>query len=312
MNRVTDPRSGGTARGVPLALAVAIASISFAAIFLRLASPTHPLIIAATRLAMAALVLAIPVARALAAGRLSRRVLASALACGVLYAVHFGTWVTSLTMTSVASSVTLVTATPLLLALLSLATRRDRPERRHWISIALALAGLSLIGWADLSLSPEALAGDALAFTGAVAMALYLLVARSLGERLDVLAFGGLATGAGAIALVVAALCARVPIAFASAESLVWIAMAALLPQLVGHTLLTWSLRHATPTAVGIATVGEPVGSTLLAWVWLGEHVTARVAAGCAITLAAVLLSLRRGGTNEPVRPAPRSGTMAR
>jgi drug/metabolite transporter (DMT)-like permease len=277
-----------------MALAIAIASISFAAVFFRLASPTHPLVVAGTRLAIAAVVLAIPTARALRAGRLSRRVVIAAMACGALYGVHFGTWVSSLAMTSVASSVTLVTATPLLLAILSFATGRDRPSRWQWIAIALALVGLSLIGWADLSLSRDALLGDGLAFAGAAAMAFYLLIARSLGEDLDVLAFGGLATAFGALSLFAAAWIAGVPIAFASAESLLWIALAALLPQLVGHTLLTWSLRHATPTAVGIATVGEPVGATLLAWIWLGERVTPVIAAGCAITLAAVLLSLRR------------------
>lgn len=276
------------------ALALAVASISFAAIFFRLASPTHPLIVAGTRLAIAAVILAIPTMRASRAGRLPRRVVLAAMACGVLYGVHFGTWVSSLTMTSVASSVTLVTATPLLLAILSIATGRDRPSRWHWISIGLALIGLSLIGWADLSLSREALIGDGLAFVGAIAMAFYLLIARSLGEDLDVLAFGGVATAFGALSLFAAAVIAGVPIAFASGESLLWIALAALLPQLVGHTLLTWSLRHATPTAVGIATVGEPVGATLLAWIWLGERVTPVIAAGCAITLGAVLLSLRR------------------
>lgn len=287
---MTEPRS----RAVPVALAVAIASISFAAIFFRLASPTHPLVVAATRLALAALVLAIPSARASIRGRVSRRTLLAGVACGILYAAHFGTWVTSLTLTSVASSVTLVTATPLLLALISIATGRDRPERRHWIAIGLATIGLGLIGGADLSLSSDALVGDALAFTGAIAMAFYLLVARSLGEDLDVLVLSGIATAVGALTLFLAALIGGVPIAFASMESLGWIAMAALVPQLVGHTLLTWSLRHASPTAVGIATVGEPVGSSVLAWLWLGERVTPAVASGCAITLTAVLFSLRR------------------
>lgn len=283
-----------SARWVPLALAGAIVSISFAAIFFRLASPTHPLLVAGTRLAIAALVLAAPTVRALRAGRMSARVVRSGIACGLLYGVHFGTWVTSLTMTSVASSVTLVTATPLLLASLSLATGRDAPTRRTWLAIGLALIGLSLIGWADLSLSGDALAGDALALTGAVAMAFYLLIVRSLGEELDVLAFSGLTTAVGALSLLGAAAAIGVPFEYASAESLGWIAMAALVPQLVGHNLLTWSLRHATPTAVGIATVGEPVGATFLAWVWLREPLTPIVAAGCVVTLVAVVVSIGR------------------
>lgn len=288
------------ARWVPFALGGAIASISFAAIFFRLASPTHPLIVAGTRLAIAAVVLSFAVVRAARRG-LPPRVVRVAVACGLAYAVHFGTWVTSLTMTSVASSVTLVTATPLLLALLSFATGRDHPARRHWISIGLALAGLSLIGWADLSLSREALIGDGLAFTGALAMALYLLAARSLGPTLDVLAFSGLTTAFGAAFLFGAAAVSGVPIEIASDESLLWITLAALVPQLVGHNLLTYALRHATPTAVGIATVGEPVGATILAWLWLREGLDSLVALGCAITLAAVLVTaIRVGASPDP------------
>ncbi|MEZ4337721.1 MAG: DMT family transporter [Sandaracinaceae bacterium] len=288
---MTEPR--GASRAVPLALAVAVASISFAAIFFKNAAPTHPLVVSGTRLAIAAAVLALPLLRAVRAGRIDGRIFRAGVVCGVLYGIHFGTWVTSLSMTSVASSVTLVTATPLLLAGLALATGRDRPEARHWASIGLALVGLTAIGWADLSLSREALLGDALALGGAAAMAGYLQIVRGLGKDLDVLAFGGLATSFGAISLFGAALITGVPIAFASTASLGWTALAALIPQLVGHNLLTWSLRHATPTAVGIATVGEPVGATLLAWLWLDETVGGLILAGCAITLSAVFIALR-------------------
>lgn len=294
--RVPDPRVSArrTDRRVPFALALAVASISFAAIFFRLASGTHPLVVAGTRLAIAATILAIPSVRAWRAGRLPPRVLRAAVACGALYAVHFGAWVSSLELTSVASSVTLVTATPLLLGIAATAGGRDAPQARHWLSIALATLGLALIGLADLSLSPSALSGDALALLGAAAMAGYLWIVRRLGEDLDVLAFGGVATAAGAIGLLGAALAIGEPIAYASSQSFLWIMMAALVPQLVGHTLLTWSLRHTTPTVVGIATVGEPVGSTLLAWLWLHESPSPLVLGGCAITLAAVVLSLQR------------------
>lgn len=297
---MTEPR--GASRDVPVALAVAVASISFAAIFFKKAAPTHPLIVSGTRLAIAAAVLAWPLLRAARAGRITGRIFRAGALSGVLYGIHFGTWVTSLSMTSVASSVTLVTATPLLLAGLAVLTGRDRPEARHWASIGLALVGLTAIGWADLSLSREALIGDGLALGGAAAMAGYLQIVRGLGKDLDVLAFGGLATFFGALTLFGAALIAGVPIAFASTASLGWTAMAALIPQLVGHNLLTWSLRHATPTAVGIATVGEPVGATLLAWLWLGETVGALILGGCAITLCAVFIALRGRAEVAPAR----------
>jgi len=42
-----------------------------------------------------------------------------------------------------------------------------------------------------------------------------------------------------------------------------------------------------------MATVGEPVGATLLGFLWLGERVGALVLLGCGVTLASVVLALR-------------------
>jgi len=85
---------------------------------------------------------------------------------------------------------------------------------------------------------------------------------------------------------------AGIPVEPASAEAFGFIALAALVPQLVGHNLLTWSVRYTTPTVVGTASLGEPVGAALLGWAWLGEPVSLTVGLGCALTLVSVFLAL--------------------
>lgn len=279
-------------------LVVGSIAIGFAAIFFRLAGDVDPLLSSAMRLAIAATALSPFVVGAMQRGTLTAKVRRSAVIAGALYGLHFGAWVASLALTSVAASVTLVTATPLLLALIGLARRQDRPTRAQGWAIAITTLGVATIGAADASLGAEALLGDALALLGAVAMALYLLVARELGDALEPLAFSGLAAGVGALALALAAAMGFAlgapTLANLDAGALGWIAMSALIPQLVGHTLLTRALRRATPTVVGLATCAEPVISTVLAIPILGERPAASVLAGCAITLAGVLLGMRR------------------
>lgn len=290
MLRVVEPRPAPL---VGPALLVAVASISFAAIFFRKAAPTHPMVSAGIRLAVAAALLAPIVIREALAGSLSRRLVLSAVAGGLLYGAHFGTWVTSLTLTTVAASVTLVTATPLLLAVAGLITGRDRPSGRLWRALGLACLGVLLIGGSDVSVSSDALRGDALALAGAAAMAGYLVVGRRLGDEMRLWPFMGIATAVGAATMLLGAAAIGEEIRAASSEALIYLVLAALLPQLVGHGLLTWSLRHTTPTRVGIATVGEPVGAAALGWVWLGEGVSALTAIGCSVTLCAVILAIR-------------------
>ncbi len=276
---------------VPLALFVGVLSISFAAIFFRKAQPTDPLVSAGIRLAVAALVLSPFFIRSIKNKKVNARLLKHAVLAGLAYGLHFGSWVTSLMLTSVAASVTLVTTTPLLLALVAVITGKDRPGKRWWFSLGLAFVGLLLIGGGDV-LDSQTLKGDALALFGACAMASYLIIARRLGRELDVWAFSFVACAVGASLLLGSACALGVPIAPASGEALIYIVLAALLPQLVGHNLLTWSMKHTTPAIAGIAILGEPVGAAILGWLWLGETVSGLVIVGCALTLFAVGLAV--------------------
>ena len=278
---------------------VAVTAISFAAIFFRLAAPTHPVAMAAIRLLLSALLLSPFVFRALRAhpGSVAPWVWPACLA-GVFYALHFGLWVWSLGLTTIAASVTLVTATPLLLAVWAAVTGIDRPDRRLWLALALAAVGVAIIGGLDFGTSPSALAGDAMALGGAAAMAGYMIVVRRLGV-IDVLAFTGVATLVGGVILALTAGAAGVSLVPASGESLMYLALAALIPQLVGHSALTYALRHVAPTIVGIATLGEPVGATLLGWLLLAEIPEVGTLVGCGVTVFAVGLAVVQSSRPE-------------
>lgn len=292
----------GAQKASHLALGVAVVAISFAAIFFKLAEPTPPAISAGTRLAFAAMMMLPFTVRAALRGLLPAMVVKAGLICGVFYGLHFGSWVTSLSLTSVAASVTLVTATPLFLALVGWWTGRDAPSGRTWWAIAIALVGTLIIGWADLSADPDALVGDALALLGALAMVGYLIQVRTLGHHLeaqgrpplDVLAFAGLTTSVGATCLFLVAALGPGELSVPQTSALGWLLLGALVPQLVGHNLLTWVLRRTAPTVVGLATVGEPVVSAALGWIWLDEPVALLTGLGCGVVLAGIAVGVTK------------------
>jgi len=216
-----------------------------------------------------------------------------------MYAAHFGAWVTSLTLTSIAASVTLVTTTPLLLGIVGIVSGRDKPDRWWWGSLGLATGGLVLISGGGL-LEPGALKGNGLALLGACAMASYMLTARHLGEELDVLAFSAIATAVGAFVLLFVALISGIPIEAASDEAFFYLLLAALVPQLIGHNTITWALRYTSPAVTGLAILGEPVGAAVIGWIWLDQSIPAVVGAGCTLTLCAVALAvLKKTAANK-------------
>ena len=67
----------------------------------------------------------------------------------------------------------------------------------------------------------------------------------------------------------------------------------ALIPQLLGHSSYNWALRWLTGGTVALCLLGEPIGSALLAAVFLGEPVTLFKAAGGALILAGIVLAAK-------------------
>src|SRR3954469_1230695 len=93
---------------------------------------------------------------------LDRRGWTVASVSGAFLAMHFGTWVPSVKLTSVASATALVATQSVFTGLIAAAAGRRLP-RLAWLGMALATAGTALIAGADFAISGRALAGDLLA-----------------------------------------------------------------------------------------------------------------------------------------------------
>jgi drug/metabolite transporter (DMT)-like permease len=278
-------------RRIALALAVAVMAISFAAILFKLAPGLDPRVAAGWRLLLAGLLTSPFWLR-------RRPPLRLLVPAGFAYGLHFGAWVASLGLVSVALSVTAVTTTPLILALVGLATRRDRPTPRTFASLLLGAAGLALMA-AHAPLAGSPLIGLGLALLGALAMAAYLLVV-ARAPQAHPLALSGASAGLGGLLLLAAAAIAGVPLLPSTPTEALVVLGAATLPQLLGHGLMTFAVRHVGPTRVALATLGEPVGAALLAALLLAEPVGPIEALGALLTLAAVALALTRASSPRP------------
>ena len=294
MSRPPDAalRFGGVAAGV--------IAVSWAAIFIRLAD-APALAISAWRLGLAAVpVAAYALARNGAELRaLDRRTWALLALSGVALALHFATWIASLASTSVASSVALVTTQPIWVALLAAVFLRERVGLRGLLAIGISVIGGCVIAGADVALSGRALWGDGLALAGAVFAGIYFLIGRRARSTLSLGAYVGVVYTTSAIALFVAALVTRTSLAHFSERTWWMLALLAVIPQLLGHSLLNWALRFFSAPFVSVAIVAEPVISTALAIPFLGEWPGWTRTVGGALTLVGIYLAARDEAARE-------------
>jgi len=302
---------------IPLALTIAILAVSTASILIRVAQRDAPSItIAALRLAFATLLLApYTLTRHRAElRRLELRELLLAALSGAFLSIHFATWITSLKYTSVASSVVLVSTGPLWVALLSPLFLGERLHKGTLVGLALAIAGgIAIAGAGACSLSggikcvdlaapstQSTLRGDFLALAGAWAVSGYLIIGRRLRATMSLSPYIFLVYGFAALGLLAATVVTRSQLLDLPPRAYGWILLLAVVPQLIGHSTYNWALRYLPAAFVAITTLGEPVGSAILAYFLLGESPGSLVLIGGVLILAGIFLA---GRGSQPAGP---------
>ena len=303
-------RAGRAASSRPyLGLGLGILAVSSASLIIRLAQSAGApsLVIAAYRLGLASLVLA-PFALWRQAAELrafTSRQWLLVLTSGIFLGTHFAAWISSLAYTSVASSVVLVSASPLFVALLSATALRERPSRAVVAGLLLALGGAVVVGlsdacrpagcptWQSFWQGP-AFAGDLLALLGALAFAIYLVVGRALRARVSLTSYIFTTYATAALLLGLVLWLVRLPIRGYSGPTYLWLTLLALVPQLVGHSAFNWALKYLPATLIAVALLGEPAGAIVLAALLLHEVPGLVELGGCLLILTGILLAARQ------------------
>ena len=281
-----------------LGISLAVVSVSTASIFISWS--TSPFVtIALYRLALASLILA-PFALFDPKGGLwqvTRKDALGMVAIGAILATHFTLWIGSLKIepvqVSVASSVILVTSHPLLVGVLSHFVLRERLSARMAIGIGLGFSGVVVIAIADSTAKTGSGIGDLLAFLGGFAAGLYLLAGRRYRQRIPLFAYAFVVyvSATGVLFLFTLGLGeSLVPVGDVGREMALFLALA-VIPQIGGHTLYNWTLRWVPAPVVSLSLVGEPIGSSLLAWVLLDQAPGLAVGFGGALALAGIYLT---------------------
>ncbi len=286
-------------------LAVGVLAMSTASIFIRYAQAegAPPLVIAAYRLAVATLILSIPVARQQAwrdYDKLGMSGLGILVLSGTLLGLHFATWITSLAYTSIMSSVVLVSTTPLWIGLAAPLLLKERTPGLTWIGIIVAVAGGIVIGFAGWSRTEHLTTrGDLLALAGAVLGAGYLMIGRSVRSRVSLAAYLWAVYGTAAVLLIAWSLTKGFALTGYMLSTVVWMVALGLIPQLIGHSAANYAVRHLPATLVGIAVLGEPIGSTLLGIILLNERPNPLQVTGGVLILMGIALAAQAGNDNN-------------
>lgn len=290
-----------------------LVSFAFSAILIRWAGEAPPLTIAVWRTVLAAVLLA-PVAWPFVAKEVrtfTRREWVMTAAAGAVLSLHFVAFIEGLFYTSIASATVLVTTSPLFLAVLAYLFLGERLRLVTIAAIALATVAAAVLGWTDaggIDGGTRPLLGNVLAVSAAFLASVYLLLGRVVRQRRSFLAYLVPLYVFVAVSTLLLGLIRGVPLLGFSATFYALCLLMALGPSLLGHGSLNYALRYLPAAIVGMLALTEPVGASLLAYVFFGEAPSALGIIAMVVVLASVGLAIwfsqRRAPKEEAAGPS--------
>lgn len=226
-----------------------------------------------------------------------------ALLAGGFLALHFATWVPSLTYTSVGSATALVATQPVWAAVISRLRGVD-VGGRVWTGIGVCVTGAVLLTGADVQLSARALTGDLLALAGGVFAALYMAAGSEVRRSVSTTTYTAVCYSAAALLLLVGCVVGRQ--ALTGYDGATWLKLLAITAgaQLLGHSLFNVVLRTTSPTVVSLSLLLEIPGAALIAALFLGQRPALLALPAAALLVAGLALVIRAAGrASEPSIP---------
>lgn len=255
-----------------IVLFIGVVSVSFAAIFIRLAD-APALVIAASRVFIAFIIILPFTFNGLRKelSVLRGRNLLLIFISAVFLSIHFWLWITSLERTTVASSVVLVTSNPAFIAILSYILWKERLSRMTIVGIIIAFLGMVLLNKEGLDLSQEVFSGNIMALLAGFAAGIYIIIGRQMRDKIGIWPYLTMVYGCAAVMLIIIALISGESFTGYDSETYLMLVLLALVPQLIGHSAVNYSVRYISATIVSIGILGEPVGATILGYFVLNE-----------------------------------------
>ncbi|AGK61976.1 putative permease, DMT superfamily [Archaeoglobus sulfaticallidus PM70-1] len=208
---------------------------------------------------------------------------------GFALGIHFSSWMESLFYASVAVSTTIVCTHSLFSGIFS-SMFGEMPRMNQITGVIVALAGVYLLSGADPSSSIE---GIILALIGAVFGGLYFATGRYARDKVD---FGTYIVFTYLFAAIVAlfiAVLSGSPLTGYSLNTWMFFALLAVIPMLLGHTLLNYLLRHMEVLPVTSSVIGEAMGSAILAYIVLNQTLQVMAWVYILLILAGIAIALK-------------------
>ena len=214
-----------------------------------------------------------------------------AIGGALVYGLNIALWCTALNFTT-ASAVTLLdTTAPVWVGLFGFFFLGKRYPAIYWLGLIITLTGAAMtVGLNSLGAGSAQFKGNLIALASGFTYAAYIIFTRKARASFSAVKYSWLVGIVGAAALFFVVLFSGLFSQALPLRSMVLIALMALTSQVIAWVLVNHALGVLPQSAGSVALVGQPIVTTLLGALILGEYITWAQGLGGLICLSGILI----------------------
>jgi drug/metabolite transporter (DMT)-like permease len=214
--------------------------------------------------------------------------------CGILFGSDIAVWNLSIQYSNATQATLLTNLSPVWVGIASFLFLPNKPGARFWLGTITALIGLIILIGFDTFAAMRFDKGFLLAVLSGVLYASYMLISKTVLNRLNIVSFMTYSMGVSSIYLLGICLLADEPLWDFTTQ--VWgvLAVQGIICQLLGWLAISYAVHKMDATRVSLTLLSQSVVTGLLAWLFINEKFTLQMILGGMVILMGIGITFKK------------------
>ena len=204
---------------------------------------------------------------------------------GLFLALHFMCFFAALNFISIAKATLLSAMAPVFAIIIEKIFLKRRLSKEIVLGLAFALLGAIILQIEKIDGETSNVVGIILALFASLFLALLMIFAEKIRKNTDLFVFTRALYGWAAIILFGIGTSLNHNLFSFNYQNYLWLVMMGIIPTVLGHTLLYYTVGHIRPTVVSAVPLGEPIIASLMAYLFFKETIPIFTVVGGGVTL---------------------------
>ncbi len=211
--------------------------------------------------------------------------------CGIIFASDIAVWNLSIHYSNATQATLLTNLSPVWVGVGTFLFLPDKPGSRFWLGTLVALIGMVILIGLDTFTSMRLDLGFALAMLSGVLYASYMLISKTVLDKIDIVSFMAISMAISSIYLLGICLVFDQPLWHF--DPVIWgvFVIQGLVCQLIGWLTISSAVKQMDAKSVSLSLLSQAVVTGLFAWIFIGEKITVQMIGGGIVILIGIAIT---------------------